>query len=795
MYDDYFIKLKLITEYIELREEDLLSVKQYRLLMSAYINEVAEELNFQTFLENYSDTQNLWEIFNYYRREDTYKNDNIISDNLETNEELLEYAGWLMTYAKKELLKMGTPQYAISTDLNNLLALPEFKPIIEDFEVGNWIHIRTDVRDDIEEEIIYKLRLLSYQINFDEIQSIDVEFSNVVRTIDCMSDMKSILDSAQSMATSYNSVYKEVDKSKETNEIVSTWVNDSLDLTNQLIKTEGNDQSITIDEHGILARKCDTLTREYDSHQLKIFSNGLYFTPDNWETIKAGVGKFVYKDPNEGFAEKIGYGVIADTIVSNIVCTNELGIYNEEGSVKIDGEGISITNGEITIGDTTSDTYAKITKDGILYASGGEFSGKIKATRGTIGGWCIEQEYIINKNENIYKYFKLDIDSGIDILDANNSKRTVISTDGWIRQVGSDGLVEITNGGIGFYNNTLEWEIEVKEAVVGGTGEGSVEIVAVEDFDLSKQYMSIFPSVYSTVDNMKGMIFQTNTESDFVSFTKNYGDGQNHKVVMDFSDNATAMFNVYGTSTFNDASTFNGTSTFNSSITLSEDFGGEIGKKVSTLTVACYEDGNYFLYCNSPFTSPYLTVNNAFNLGNFEDGSGNKYINAFYTVINAAKDCVRMGVIQDGWIGQGIKWDVYGNLTIDGYATTSDERLKNSFESLEKFDDVFMKLNPTTFKYNNDTSSKIHFGFKAQNIEDVLNSHGFNADDFFILSKTKKHELSEDYNGYDVELGLSYQEFTAWNTHMIQKCIEENNKLKNKIQELYNKINDLQGIV
>lgn len=384
MYDSYVKKLKIITGYIEIREENLICVKYYRLLISAYINEVSEELNFQSYLENYSDSENLWETFNYYCREDSYKNDNIISDNLETNAEIIEYASWLMTYAKKEILKAGTPQYTISTDLNNLLMLPEFKPIIEDFEVGNWIHVRTDVRDDIEEELIYKMRLLSYQINFDEIQSINVEFSNVVRTIDCMSDVKSVLDSAKSIATSYNSVYKEVDKAKETTKIVSNWINDSFDLTNQLIKSEGNDQSITIDEHGILARKYDTLTSEYDDNQLKIFSNGLYFTTDNWETVKAGIGKFVYKDPTNDFADTIGYGVIADTIVSNIVCTNELGIYNESGTVKIDENGIYIYGGELLIGDLNS-TYARITSDGVLYATGAIISGKIYATEGNIG--------------------------------------------------------------------------------------------------------------------------------------------------------------------------------------------------------------------------------------------------------------------------------------------------------------------------------------------------------------------------------------------------------------------------
>lgn len=835
IFSEYKGKLSSINTTIATKEDYLLSVKKYRALMSAYIKEVAEELNFQSFLENYSTTENLWEIFNYYRREDTYKNDNIISDNLETNAEIVEYAGWLMTYAKKELLKMGTPQYTISTSLNNLLALPEFESIIEDFEVGNWIHVRTDVRDDIAEELIYKMRLLSYQINFDDIQSIDVEFSNVTRTIDCMSDVKSVLDSAQSIASSYNSVYKDVDKSKEAVEIVSKWVNESLDLTNQMIKSEGNDQSIIIDEHGILARKYDDLTSEYDKCQLKIFSNGLYFTNDNWNSIKTGVGKFVYKDPKKNFAETIGYGVIADTIVSNIVCTNELGIYNESGSVKIDGDGITLDGGSITwtnpiskssvdgledlievlgydgtkiegtyiyspkiyggeliIGDESSGTYAKITEDGVLYAKGGVFSGEINAWSGTIGGWHINRNNIINEKQiidegiAITEYFELNANNGIDIVDVNNNKRTIISTNGYIRQVGGNGLIEITDGGIGFYNANLTYEIEIEETVVGGTGGGTATGVVLDDFDLSKQYMSIFPSSFSSNDSSKGMIFQANTEADFVSFTKNHGDGsgQVHKVVMDFSDDARFLLNVYGTAHIVDNTTIDG------DLTLSF---GKLKMHGGYSTYATLSIDNYGrLVCDKEVVATVVGTHlGSVYLPNFWSGN-TTYSNRVKMLVSSGGDIARLGVVTDTWIGQGIKWNVHGNLTIDGYTTSSDERLKNSFESMEQFNDVFMSLNPTTFRYNNDLSNKVHFGFKAQNIEEILNSHGFNADDYFILSKTKKNKLSEDYNGYDVELGLSYQEFTAWNTHMIQKCITENNELKAKIQELCDKIQKLE---
>ena len=58
--------------------------------------------------------------------------------------------------------------------------------------------------------------------------------------------------------------------------------------------------------------------------------------------------------------------------------------------------------------------------------------------------------------------------------------------------------------------------------------------------------------------------------------------------------------------------------------------------------------------------------------------------------------------------GQTIKYQ-----NSSGTSTLSDERLKNSFESLDAYDDVFMDIKPVSFKYNNGTSNRKHFGFGA----------------------------------------------------------------------------------
>ena len=80
----------------------------------------------------------------------------------------------------------------------------------------------------------------------------------------------------------------------------------------------------------------------YDGKQLKIINKGLYVTNDDWQTAKAGVGNFIYYDPRDG-TYKEGYGVIADKLVGNLILSEELGVYNESGSLVIDRNGVVVS--------------------------------------------------------------------------------------------------------------------------------------------------------------------------------------------------------------------------------------------------------------------------------------------------------------------------------------------------------------------------------------------------------------------------------------------------------------------
>lgn len=124
--------------------------------------------------------------------------------------------------------------------------------------------------------------------------------------------------------------------------------------------------------------------------------------------------------------------------------------------------------------------------------------------------------------------------------------------------------------------------------------------------------------------------------------------------------------------------------------------------------------------------------------------------------------------------------------------STSDENLKENFTTLDQYENFYMNLNPIGFNYIGDyDGKKTHFGFGAHKTEYVLESEGYDADKFAVV--THRPLVQEDIEkrfGKDVEVdieteyGVSYTEFIALNTHMIQKTRRELTKVKQEKADL-----------
>lgn len=369
MYLQYYNKSEYIQDELREREAEALILRgsrsnPYGVLdyIESARQSIADSLDLRSYLG-----ETLWAEFCSYRRDDTYKNDNFISDGL-SDTELIAQAQEFVKNAQREIIKSATLQHSISCNLNNFLLVKEqdveaspipivtvdnvhlvtndtmylvkgdaiFSPLLVRFVVGNWLHIEID-------GAVYKLRMTDYEINYDDLTSLNVEFSDVTYDMDSVSDIRSVLEKAQAVATSYNVTQRQANKGNTANDQITNMVENGLDLTNKRIINSADNQTLLVDETGLLMRERNDNDDDYNAEQVKIINHGFYYTNDNWRTVQTGLGKFIYFDPVSGTYQE-DYGLIAHKIVGNIIIGNDLGIYNESGSLQVDTHGVTITS-------------------------------------------------------------------------------------------------------------------------------------------------------------------------------------------------------------------------------------------------------------------------------------------------------------------------------------------------------------------------------------------------------------------------------------------------------------------
>lgn len=299
----------------------------------ARLDTIKEDVSAALDFESYVGTD-LWNEFLPYRREDEYSNDNYISDGL-SNAELINNAKEFLETAKNELYKAAELQHTISSNLYNLLAIKEFSILADQFAVGNWIYIIVD-------EVPYKLRMTKYEIAYDNLEQIDVEFSDVLKTLDGMSDVKSVLDAASAMATSYDFVARQAGSGSDASNTINGWAQDGLNATNTRIVSNANNQEMTLDSHGLLGRRYEDVTETYSPRQCKLTNTTLAFTDDDWETVKTALGMVVN---NNG---EYVYGLVADNIIGKLIAGEKLVIKSSatddvgESLFQVDENGVSL---------------------------------------------------------------------------------------------------------------------------------------------------------------------------------------------------------------------------------------------------------------------------------------------------------------------------------------------------------------------------------------------------------------------------------------------------------------------
>lgn len=337
LYLVYRRKQSYIGDEIRVREAEIAVITALQNEIIKEISEIQKALHFEDFLG-----EELWKVFSSYRREDSYVNSNYISDGL-SNTELIANAREFLDTAKKDIYTSAVLQHSISATLKNLLAMREFRGLTDYFDVGNWIHIRCDDK-------IHHLRLLEYEIDFDDLTNISVIFSDIQNTATGMDDTKSVQEQADSLMSSYDEISRQAGKGNDGKNILDNWTLHGLDLTHLKIISSAENQEYIFDEHGMVFRKYQPMVGTYSDEQLKIVNSTIAMTDNNWESVRTAIGAIYYIDPVTGEL-KYAYGVNGEVVIGKLILGEQLGIYNSSASMVFDKEGLKITNTNVEEGE------------------------------------------------------------------------------------------------------------------------------------------------------------------------------------------------------------------------------------------------------------------------------------------------------------------------------------------------------------------------------------------------------------------------------------------------------------
>lgn len=278
-----------------------------------------------------------------FMREDEYNDSNFILTGYESEEEQMSIKKALLEEAKKELKKISQPKLSFDVTMANIMAIPEFASLKEQFRLGNFVRVK------IRDGYVKRARLLEVNINFEDLSDFSCKFGDLVTTRDEISKTADLLQQAvqagKTVASSSNKWQKGADKATALDKAINNGLKDAA-----LSVASSSGQAITWDEKGILGRKLiDGTEGTYHDEQFMLTNNKLVFTTDSWQTSQGVFGEF------EVDGQKY-FGVLASAIIGGYV----EGAIMRGGEIDIGNGNFKVTSdGTVSMNNATIENYIK----------------------------------------------------------------------------------------------------------------------------------------------------------------------------------------------------------------------------------------------------------------------------------------------------------------------------------------------------------------------------------------------------------------------------------------------------
>lgn len=252
-----------------------------------------------------------------FLREDEYTDDNFIETSSDTIETLMKTKKELLECGRIELSKLCEPKLSFSMDMSNIYAMPEFEPIVHQFQLGNLINVA------MRKDYVKRARLLAVDINFDDFSDFTCEFGELTNLKTPSSIHADLLATALSAGKSVASNASYWNKGSDAATSLSILIQQGLLDAATVIKSIDGTQGVSIDQYGIHLQKFDPTTGEIDPKEGWIVNNQFLYSDDNFKTTKSVFGEYVVDGQSK-------WGLLAEAVMAGYIagCTIEGGTIN-----------------------------------------------------------------------------------------------------------------------------------------------------------------------------------------------------------------------------------------------------------------------------------------------------------------------------------------------------------------------------------------------------------------------------------------------------------------------------------
>lgn len=454
-----------------------------------------------------------------------------------------------------------------------------------------------------------------------------------------------------------------------------------------------------------------------------------------------------------------GNQILAGSITADKIATDAIKSHNYISSGGTQGSFLNLGDGSFTSPNLSWDS------NGNLIAKNANLSGEITATNGSIAGWTIISNKMyttgsgkytgIGKYGSAYAFW-----AGATSNDNGNSAVFKVGHTGKLTATDADitGTITATNGKIGRYDITSTYLMTNSGSNASGIGGNQAFWAGAEDSNSAPFRVGYDGVLWAENAAIRGSIETGNLgdEGDTVSIINGH-------------------IGIQGTS--------NNVEIYSTGFKFGID--GDYYLMSVSEGVKCYRN----LYATDFVADGWLYCSEVHSSGAVVIGADSEsfYWAHGYQIARGTS----WGGVCVGDDSQQLR--LYGSSIWASHSiSTSDENLKENFTTLDQYENFYMNLNPIGFNYIGDyDGKKTHFGFGAHKTEDILESEGYDSDKFAVV--THRPLVQEDIEkrfGKDVEVdieteyGISYTEFIALNTHMIQKTRRELEQVKQEKTDL-----------